>query len=74
VITFCIKEEIKTSNSTIYTSRKVLRSYHGKIIQFFVGPLEGLYVAGRQHWIIHQIGDDDIPVPGPGLQQFTRTP
>jgi hypothetical protein len=58
----------------MYTSRKVLRSYHGKIIQFLVGLLEGLYVAGRQHWIIHQISGDDILVPGPGLQQFTRTP
>jgi hypothetical protein len=49
-------------------------SYHGKIVQLFVGLLEGLYVAVRQHWIIHQIGGDDVLVPRPGHQQITRTP
>jgi hypothetical protein len=49
-------------------------SYHGKIVRLLVGLLEGLYVIGRQDWIIHQIGGDDILIPGPGHQQVARTP
>jgi hypothetical protein len=44
-------------------------SYHGKIIQLLVGLLEGLYVVGRQHWIIRQIGGDDILYPGPAISK-----
>jgi hypothetical protein len=74
VITFCIKGEIKTNNLTTYTSRRAIMSYHGKIVQLLVGLLEGLYVAGCQHWIIHQIGGDVILVPGPSHQQVAKTP
>jgi hypothetical protein len=70
---FYIKREDKSSNSTTYTSRRVITSYHGKIIQLLVGLLEGPYVAVRPHWIIHQIGGDDVLVPEPGHQQITRT-
>jgi hypothetical protein len=73
VITFCIKEGSQTNNSTMYASRKVLRSYHGKVIQFLVCLLEGLYVAGRQHWVIHQIGCDDVLAPELGHQQLLGT-
>jgi hypothetical protein len=57
----------------MYTNRKVLRSYHGKVIQFLVCLLEGLYVAGRQHRIIHQIGGDDVLAPELGHQQLLGT-
>jgi hypothetical protein len=72
MITFCIEGEIKTSHSTTHTSRRVVTSYHGKIVQLLVGLLEGFYVIGRQHWIIHQICGDDVLVPGPGHQQLSR--
>jgi hypothetical protein len=65
MITFCIEGEIKTS-------RRVITSYHGKIVQFLVGLLEGSYIIGRQHWIIHQICGDDVLVPGPDHQQLSR--
>jgi hypothetical protein len=71
---FCIKEEIKTCNSTTYTSRGAIISYHGKIVQLLVGLLEGSYVDVRQYRIIHQISGDDVLVPEPGHQQVTRTP
>jgi hypothetical protein len=70
---FYIKREDKSSNSTTYTSRRVITSYHGKIIQLLVGLLEGPYVVVRQYWIIHQIGGDDVLVPEPSHQQITRT-
>jgi hypothetical protein len=74
VITFYIKGEIKISNSITYTSRRVITSYHGKIVQLLVGLLEGFYVLVRQPWIIHQIGGDDVLVPRPGHQQISKTP
>jgi hypothetical protein len=58
----------------MYTSGKVITSYHGKIVQLLVGLLEGFYVIIRQHWIIHQICGVNVLVPGPGHQQISRTP
>jgi hypothetical protein len=57
----------------MHTSGKVLKSYHGKFIQFLVCPLEGLYVTGRQHWVIHQISGDDVLAPELGHQQLLGT-
>jgi hypothetical protein len=70
----CNVQRLSQNSLSIRTSRTILGSYHGKIVQFLEGSLEGLYVLGRQHGVIHQVGVDDIFVPGPGLQYFTRTP
>jgi hypothetical protein len=70
VITFCIRREIQMSNSTVFTSRKVLRSYHGKVTRL----LEVLYVVIRQQRIIHQVGGNEIPIPGPGQEQLNGSP
>jgi hypothetical protein len=74
LITFCIRREIKTSNSTTYTDKRVLMSYQGRIVQLFVGLLEGFYVVVQQHWIIHQICGDDVLVSASGYQQVSRPP
>jgi hypothetical protein len=70
---FCIKEGSQTNNSTMHTSRKVLRSYHGKVIQFLLCLLEGLYIAGCQHWVIHHISGDDVLALELGHQQLLGT-
>jgi hypothetical protein len=49
-------------------------SYQGKIVQLFVGLLEGFYVVVRQHWIIHQSCGDDILVSASGHQQVSGAP
>jgi hypothetical protein len=74
VITFCIREEIKASNSPTHTGRRAIMSYHGKIVQLLVGLLEYFYVVVRQHWIIHQICGDDVLVSGFGHQRVSKTP
>jgi hypothetical protein len=70
VIKFCIRREIQISNSIVFTSKKLLRSYHDKVIRL----LEVLYVVVCQQRIIHQVDGDDILIPGPGHQQFTGSP
>jgi hypothetical protein len=74
LITFCIRREIKTSNSTTYTARRVIMSYQGKIVQLFGGLLEGFYVVVPQHWIMHHICGDDVLVSASGHQQISRAP
>jgi hypothetical protein len=54
----------------MFTSRKILRSYHGKVTRL----LEALYVAVRQQRIIHQVGGNDIPIPGPSQEQLNWSP
>jgi hypothetical protein len=71
---FCIEEEIKTSHSTAHTSKRVVTSYHGIIVQLLVSLLEGFDVISRQHWVILQICGNEVLVPRPGHQQIFRTP
>jgi hypothetical protein len=50
----------------IVTSRKVFRSYHGKVMR----PLEVLYIAICQQQVTRQVGDDGISTTCPGLEQL----
>jgi hypothetical protein len=74
LITSCIRGKIKTRNSTTYTGRRVIMSYHGKIVQLFGDLLEVSYVVVRQNRVIHQICGDDVLVSMSGHQQISRAP
>jgi hypothetical protein len=74
LITSYIRGKINTSNLTTYMGRRVIMSYHGKIVQLFGDLLEVSYVVVRQNRVFYQIRGNDILVSASSHQQISSAP